>query len=174
MLGVLLMAVTGCVRPEEMYRAVEWRVIFLIAFMMPLGLAMDDAHTGTARWLAESIVQVAGGYGPLVVLTCLVIVTTGITAVMSNAAAAVLMAPIGIAIAAGLGLEPYPFLMAIAIGASATFLTPVGHQANVLVYGIGNYRFADFPRVGVPLSVLVIAVVMVLVPIVWPFTPVGG
>jgi len=168
------MAVTGCVRPEEMYRAVEWRVIFLIAFMMPLGLAMDDAHTGTARWIAESIVQVAGGYGPLVVLTCLVLVTTGITAVMSNAAAAVLMAPIGIAIAAGLGLEPYPFLMAIAIGASATFLTPVGHQANVLVYGIGNYRFADFPKVGLPLSVLVVAVVMILVPIVWPFTPVGG
>ena len=172
MLGVLLMALTGCIRPEEMYRDVEWRVVFLIALMMPLGIAMDDAHTGTARWLADGIVGVAGDHGPLVVLGALVLVTAGITAVMSNAAAAVLMAPMGIAIAAGLGLEPYPFLMAIAIGASATFLTPVGHQVNVLVYGIGNHRFTDFTRVGAPLTVLVLAVTMLLVPVVWPFTPV--
>jgi di/tricarboxylate transporter len=171
MVGVLLMVVTRCVRPEEMYRDVEWRVIFLIAFMMPLSIAMDDAHTGTARWLADGIVDVAGDYGPYVLLASLFVFTTLITEVMSNAAATVLLAPIGIAIAVGMGLEPYPFLMAIAIGASTTFLTPIGHQANVLVYGVGNYRFTDFTRVGAPLNVLIFGVAVVLVPIVWPFTP---
>lgn len=171
LLGVLLMAVTGCVRIQDMYHDVEWRVIFLIACMMPLGIAMNDEHTGTARWLAEHVVQWTGGYGPLVVLASLFIFTTLITEVMSNAAAAVLLAPIGVAIAVGLGLEPYPFLMAIAMGASTTFLTPIGHQANVLVYGVGNYRFADFPRVGLLLNVLVFIVTLVVVPLVWPFTP---
>jgi di/tricarboxylate transporter len=172
MVGVLLMVLTGCIRPEEMYRDVEWRVIFLIAFMMPLGIAMDDDHAGTARWLADRLVEVAGDLGPYVLLALLILFTTFITEVMSNAAASVLLAPIGIAIAVGLGFEPYPFLMGIAIGASTTFLTPIGHQANVLVYGVGNYRFTDFPRVGAPLNVLIFAVAMLVVPAVWPFTPI--
>lgn len=174
MLGVLLMAVTGCVRVVDMYREVEWRVVFLIACMMPLGIALDERHTGTARWLADLVVAWTGDHGPLVVLAALFLFTTLITEVMSNAAASVLLAPIGIAIAVGLGLEPYPFLMAIAIGASTTFLTPIGHQANVLVYGVGNYRFSDFIRVGGPLNVLVFLVTLLVVPWVWPFTPLTG
>jgi di/tricarboxylate transporter len=170
-LGVLLMAVTGCVRVQDMYLQVEWRVIFLIACMMPLGLAMDDDHTGTARWLAEHVTRWTGDHGPRIVLASLFLIATVITSVMSNAAAAVLLSPIGVAIAVGLGYEPYPFLMAIAIGASTTFLTPIGHQANVLVYGVGNYRFVDFPRVGALLSLLIFIVTVILVPLVWPFTP---
>jgi di/tricarboxylate transporter len=173
MLGVLLMVATGCIRPDEMYRDVEWRVIFLIAFMLPLSIAMDDNHTGTAQWLADRLVDIAGDSGPHVLLAVLFVFTTIITSVMSNAAAAVLVAPIAIAIAVGLGFEPYPFLMAVAIGASSTFLTPIGHQANVLVYGVGNYRFSDFPKVGAPLTALIFAVTMVVVPRVWPFTPIG-
>ncbi len=173
MFGVLLMVITGAVRPEDMYRDVEWRVIFLIAFMMPLGIAMDDNHAGTARWLADHIVGAAGDYGPLVLLAGLVLFTTLVTEVMSNAAAAVLLAPIGVAIAVGMGFEPYPFLMGIAIGASTTFLTPIGHQSNVLVYGVGNYRFSDFARVGAPLNLLIFIVTLFLVPMVWPFTPIG-
>ncbi|MBM3319914.1 MAG: SLC13 family permease [Candidatus Eisenbacteria bacterium] len=169
MLGVLLMALTKCVRVQTMYRAVEWRVIFLIACMMPLGIAMNDEHSGTARWLAEHVVSRTGPHGPLVVMASLFLFTTTITEVMSNAAAAVLTAPIGVAIAVAMGLEPHPFLMAIAIGASTTFLTPVGHQANVLVYGVGNYRFADFPRVGALLNLLIFVVTMIVVPIVLPF-----
>jgi di/tricarboxylate transporter len=169
LLGVLLMALTKCVRVQTMYHAVEWRVIFLIACMMPLGIAMNDEHAGTARWLAEHVVRWTGPHGPLVVMASLFLFTTLITEVMSNAAAAVLLAPIGVAIAVALGLEPYPFLMAIAIGASTTFLTPIGHQANVLVYGVGNYRFTDFPRVGLLLNVLIFVVTMIVVPIVWPF-----
>ncbi len=172
MLGALLVAITGCVRVQDMYKAVEWRVIFLIAFMMPLGIAMDDAHVGTARWLAEHVVAWTGESGPLLVMAALFLFTTTITEVMSNAAAAVLVGPVGIAIATGMGFEPYPFLMAVAIGASTTFLTPIGHQANVLVYGIGNYRFVDFPKVGFLLNVLIFIVSMILIPIVWPFTPI--
>lgn len=174
MLGVLLMIITGVMRPEDMYRDVEWRVIFLIAFMMPLGIAMDDDHVGTARWLADHIVAVAGDHGPLILLGALILFATTVTEVMSNAAAAVLMAPIAIAVAVSMGYEPYPFVMALAIAISSTFLTPIGHQANVLVYGVGNYRFIDFTKVGAPLNLLSLIVTLIVVPIVWPFTPIAG
>jgi di/tricarboxylate transporter len=164
----------GCVRVQDMYAAVEWKVIFLIACMMPLGLALDDQHTGTARWLAELVVAWTGDLGPLVAMAALFVFTALVTSVMSNAAAVVLLAPIAIAIAAGFGLEPHPFLMAVAIAASSAFLTPIGHQANVLVYGVGNYRFGDFPRVGAPLTAIVFVVTMLVVPLVWPFTPLAG
>jgi di/tricarboxylate transporter len=174
LLGVLFMAITGSVRVQDMYYDVEWRVVFLIACMMPLGIAMDDQHTGTARWLAQLVLLWTGGYGPMVVMASLFAFTCLITAVMSNAAAAVLVAPIGIATAIELGIQPHGFLMAIAIGASTTFLTPIGHQANVLVYGVGNYRFLDFPRVGFLLILLVFVVTMLVVPMVWPFTPLAA
>lgn len=173
MLGVVLMVISGAIRPEDMYREVEWRVIFLIAFMMPLGIAMDDDHSGTASWMAEAMVDLAGDYGPQVLLAALILLTTGVTQIMSNAAAVVLIAPIGIAVAVGLGFEPYPFLMGIAIAASTAFLTPIGHQSNVLVYGVGNYRFADFTKVGAPLNLIVMVLTLFLVPMVWPFTPIG-
>jgi di/tricarboxylate transporter len=171
MLGVLLMSLTGCIKVQEMYQAVEWRIIFLIAFMMPLGVAMDSDHTGTASWLADHMLALTGGYGPLVVMAGLFLFTTLITEAMSNAAAAVLLSPIAIAIAVGMDLQPYPFLMAIAIAASTTFLTPIGHQVNILVYGVGDYRFTDFPRVGGLLNILIFIVAMIVVPLVWPFTP---
>jgi di/tricarboxylate transporter len=169
--GVLLMAVTRCIAVQEMYRAVDWRVVFLIACMMPLGIAMDAEHSGTAAWLAHHILAWTGGHGPLVVMASLFLLATLITEVMSNAAAAVLLAPIAIAVAAGLGVDPHPLMMAIAIGASTTFLTPIGHQTNVLVYGVGNYRFGDFARTGALLNVLIFVVAMVTIPLVWPFHP---
>jgi di/tricarboxylate transporter len=173
MLGVLLMALSGCVKLDDMYYDVEWRVVFLIALMMPLGMAMDQDHTGTAGWLANQVVGTTGEHGPLVVMGSILLFTMLITAVMSNAAAAVLLAPIGIAVAQGMNLQPHPFLMAIAIGASTTFLTPVGHQANVLVYGVGNYRFLDFARTGALLTLLIFIVTLLVVPAVWPFQPLG-
>lgn len=171
MLAVLFMALTRCVPVGDMYREVEWRAIFLIALMLPLSIAMDDQHTGTARWLANQVVALTGEHGPLVVMAALFLFTAIITSVMSNAATVVLVAPIGIAIAVGMGIEPHAFLMAIAISASTTFLTPIGHQANVLVYGVGNFRFMDFPRAGALLSVVVFAVTMLVVPLIWPFAP---
>ena len=174
MLGALLMALSGCVEARDIYRSVEWRVVFLIACMMPLGIAMDSEHAGTAAWLAGHVVSWAGGHGPLVVMASLFVGTSLITEVMSNAAATVLLAPIAIGIAEGLGLEPYPFLVAVGIAASTTFLTPIGHQANVLVYGAGGYRFTDFARVGLLLNVLVFIVVTAVIPLVWPFVPLAG
>lgn len=171
LVGVLLMGITGCVKVDEMYRAVEWRVVFLIACMMPLGIAMDNQHTGTAAWLAGGVIEVAGAYGPWVMMAALFLFATLITEVMSNAAAAVLLAPIGIAIAVGMGIEPHAFLVAIAIGASTTFLSPIGHQSNVLVYGAGNYRFSDFPKVGALLNLAVFVVSILIIPVFWPFTP---
>lgn len=170
MLGVFMMVVTGCVLVKDIYYEVEWRVIFLIACMMPLGIAMDDQHTGTARWMADGIVLFAGDYGPLILLASLLVFTSLITEVMSNAAAAVLVAPIAIAIAVGMGYEPYPFLMGVAIAGSTAFLTPIGHQANVLVYGVGNYKFTDFTKTGFGLNLLVIIATLFIVPLVWPFT----
>ncbi len=171
LIGVLMMVFTKSVKIENIYRDIEWRVIFLIACMMPLSVAMDESHTGTAAWIGNGVVNVAGDYGPYVVLLLLLICVTAITEVMSNAAAAVLMAPIGISIAVGMNLEPYPFLMAVAIGASSTFLTPIGHQANVLVYGMGGYKFTDFTRTGFMLNIIITIITIWLVPIVWPFTP---
>lgn len=173
MLGVVLMVASGAVRPEDMYREVEWRAVFLIAFMMPLGIAMDNDHTGTALWMAEATVGLAGDYGPHVLLAALILLTTGVTQIMSNAAAVVLIAPIGIAVAVGLGFEPYPFLMGIAIAASTAFLTPIGHQSNVLVYGVGNYRFADFIKVGAPLNLIIMVLTLFMVPMIWPFTTIS-
>lgn len=170
LIGVLLMVFTGSVKVDQIYRDIEWRVIFLIACMMPLSIAMDENHTGTAAWIGNFVIELTGGYGPYIVLGCLLIAVTMVTEVMSNAAAAVLMAPIGISIATGMNLEPYPFLMAVAIGASSTFLTPIGHQANVLVYGMGGYKFTDFTRVGVLLNLIILTITMTLVPVVWPFT----
>lgn len=171
MLGALLMAVTKCLPLEEFYQAVDWRVIFLIAGMIPLGIAMDDQHTGTARWLADGLLTVTGTTSPLLVLAVLFLFTTLITEIMSNAAAAVLLAPISIAISNGMGIEPYPFLMAVAIGASTTFITPIGHQSNVLIYGVGNYRFTDFARAGALLNVLIFFAILVVIPFFWPFRP---
>ncbi len=169
-IGVILMVLSGSVRVNDIYKNVEWKVIFLIATMMPLGLAMDDEHTGAATWIANQIINIAGSYGPYVVMGCLLLVVTLITEVMSNAAAAVLIAPIGISIAVAMNIQPHPFLMAIAVGASTTFLTPIGHQANVLVYGIGGYKFSDFARTGFLLNVLIFILAIYLIPIVWPFT----
>lgn len=172
-IGVVLMVLSGSVKINDIYKNVEWKVIFLIATMMPLGLAMDDEHTGAATWIANHIVNFAGPYGPYVVMACLLLVVTVITEVMSNAAAAVLIAPIGISIAVAMNIQPHPFLMAIAVGASTTFLTPIGHQANVLVYGIGGYKFSDFGRTGFLLNLIIFILAVYLIPVVWPFTAIG-
>lgn len=171
MAAVIFMALTGCIKIQEMYQAVEWKVIFLIAGMMPLGIAMDNQHTGTASWIAGFLLEYTSPWGPLACMACLYLLTSLITQIMSNAAATVLIAPIAIAVAVGLDLAPYPFVMAVAIAASASFLTPIGHQANVLIYTAGNYRFTDFLKVGGPLSILLFIVAIFVIPYFWPFTP---
>ena len=165
-IGAMLMVLTGCLTMDEAYQSIEWRSIFLIAGMLPLGMAMES--TGTARYLADGIVSVMGPLGPLGVLAGIYILASLITEPMSNAAATVLIVPIAIDVALGLGVSPQAFVLATVIGASTSFLTPVGHQANVLVLGPGGYRFFDYTRVGIPLNIVLFVVTMVVLPLLWP------
>jgi di/tricarboxylate transporter len=151
---------------DEAYRSVEWQSVFLIAGMLPLGIAM--ANTGTAAYLSGLIIDLAGGYGPQAVMIGLFVLTTLITEFMSNAAAAVLIAPIAITTAVQLGVAPQAFVMGVAIAASNSFLFPIGHQASVLVYGPGNYKFFDYTKVGLPLTLLIWLLLIIFLPVFWP------
>ncbi|MFL7871094.1 MAG: SLC13 family permease [Anaerolineales bacterium] len=168
-IGSVLMVLTGCLTMDEAYQSIEWRSVFLIAGMLPLGTVMET--TGTARFLADGIVSFAGVWGPMAVLAGIYILAGLITEPMSNAAATVLMVPIAIDIALELGANPQSFVLAVVIGASTSFLTPVGHQSNVLVFGPGGYRFADFTRVGWLLNVVLVVVALLVIPLFWPLYP---
>ena len=165
-IGAILTVISNCQTMDEAYQSIEWRSIFLIAGMLPLGLAMEA--TGTARYLADLLVGGLGDLGPLAVLAGIYILASLITEPMSNAAATVLIVPIAIDIALGLNVDPRTFVLATVIGASTSFLTPVGHQANVLVFGPGGYRFTDYTRVGFPLNVVIFTVTMIFLPLLWP------
>jgi di/tricarboxylate transporter len=165
-IGAVLMVLSGSLTMDEAYQSIEWRSIFLIAGMLPLGTAMET--TGTAQYLAGLMVDNVGVLGPLAVLAGIYILASLITEPMSNAAATVLIVPISIDIALSLGADPRAFVLATVIGASTSFLTPVGHQANVLVLGPAGYRFFDYTRVGFPLNVVIFIVTMLALPIVWP------
>lgn len=165
--GVVLMILTGCLTIEEAHRAIEWKAIFLIAGMIPLGIAMEK--TGAASFLAQEMVNLVGGWGPAAVMAGLFILAALASQVMPNPAVAVLLAPIALNTAGDLGISPYPLLMAVAVSASAAFLSPVGHSANIMVMGPGGYRFSDYIKVGLPLTLIVLLVVMVIMPIFWPF-----
>ena len=171
LLGMLLMVGTNCMPVRDIYRHVDWRVIFMIAAMMPLSLAMDAEHTGAGPWVAEGLLGLVGGSNPYLAMVAIMLLTVGLTQLMSNAACVVLVAPVAIATANGMGAAAQPFVMAVAIAASTSFLTPIGHQANLLVYGVGNYRFGDFMRVGGPMTVVILLTCLWIVPTVWPFFP---
>ena len=166
-LGTVLMVLTRCLTMEEAYRAIEWKAIFLIAGMLPLGIAMES--TGAAKFLSEAVVALVGDFGPLAVMGGLFILAAMATQVMPNPAVVVLLAPIALNTAADLGISPYPLMMTVAIAASVAFLSPVGHPANILIMGPGGYRFSDYFKVGLPLTLVVFVVVLLLMPVVWPF-----
>ena len=165
-LGSVLTILTGCLSMDEAYEAIQWKSIFLIAGMLPMGIAMET--TGTARLLADQIINLVGSWGPQAIMVGLFVLTTVLTAVMSNAAAAVLAAPIAISIAMTLNADPRAFVMGIAIAASNSFVTPIGHQACILVYGPGNYRFFDYAKVGLPLTWLIWILMLIFLPVFWP------
>jgi di/tricarboxylate transporter len=167
LLAGVLMVLTGCLSMDEAYQSIEWQAVFLVAGTLPLGIAM--ANTGTADFLAELMVSAVGGFGPLALLAGFYIMTNLLTQFMSNAASTVLIAPIAIDAAQQIGSEPHALLMAVAVGASAGFLTPVAHQSNVLVMGPGGYRFSDYFKAGIPLDIMTLIIVLVVVPLVWPW-----
>jgi di/tricarboxylate transporter len=164
--GSALMVLFRCLSMEEAYRAIEWKVIFLIACMLPLGVAVE--HTGAARMGAEVLIATVGGLGPRWVVAALFLVTVLGTQVIPTAALVVLMAPVALSAAADLGISPHLLMMTVAMAASASFASPLSHPAHLLVMGPGGYRFTDYLRVGIPLTVVVMAVSVWLLPILWP------
>ncbi len=165
--GVILMVLTGCLNMEEAYESIEWKVIFLIAGMLPLGIAMEN--TGAAQLIAQQLVAITGGYGPLAVTAGIFILAATSSQFLPNPAVAVLLIPIAYNAATSLGVSPYPMLMTVAISASAAFLSPVGHPVNLLVMGPGGYKFGDYFKVGLPLTIVMFIVVLITLPIFWPF-----
>jgi len=167
--GAALMVLTGCLTMEEAYRQIEWKAVFLIAGMLPLGTALDQ--TGAAKMIAEGVVAIVGPYGPHAVMFGLVALTFLATCFVPTAALVVLMAPIVLNTSANMGLSPYTMMMAIAMAASASFTTPISHPANILVMGPGGYRFTDYLKVGGLLTLVILIVIMLVMPMFWPLTP---
>jgi len=169
-LGVaaLAMVLAGLVPLREMYDTVDWPVIVLLGAMIPVGHALQV--TGTTDLIASSLVDAAAGFPPALILAIILVVTMTLSDVINNAATAVVMAPIAVTVATQLGVNPDAFLMAVAIGASSAFLTPIGHQNNTLILGPGGYRFGDYWRMGLPLEVLIVLVAVPLLLVVWPLS----
>lgn len=166
-LGCVIMVLSRCISLEEAYKAVDWKVIFLLAGILPLGIAMEK--TGSATWVASHAIGLAGELGPVAVLAALYLLTAILTEGMSNNAAAVLLAPIAIATSIQLGIDPKPMLMAVTFAASTSFATPIGYQTNAMVYNVGGYRYADYLKVGVPLNLIFWVLAVIFIPIFWPF-----
>jgi di/tricarboxylate transporter len=168
-IGAVIMVLTGCLSMEEAYESIDWRTVFLVAGMLPLGMAMEA--TGTAQYLADIMLDLLGDYGTMALLAGTYLFAALITQAMSNAAAMVLIVPIAVDTALALGANHLTFTMAVVIGAATSFLTPIGHKANVLVFGPGGYRFFDFARVGALLTVVLLIVSMIFLPLFWPLFP---
>lgn len=167
LIGVLLMGLFGVVDLKSAYGAINWKILVLIVGMLPFSLALQ--RTGGVELAAEGLLQVVGEESPRLVLAALFLATSLLGLFISNTATAVLMAPVAIAIAAGLNVSPYPLAMAVMLAASAAFMTPVSSPVNTLVVSPGGYRFADFLRIGVPFTLLVLIVAVVTIPWFLPF-----
>jgi di/tricarboxylate transporter len=168
-IGAVAMVLTGCLTMDEAYESIDWRTVFLVACMLPLGVAMET--TGTASFIADQLLGALGGLGPVAALAGIYILAALITQPMSNAAAMVLVVPIALDTAASLGANHLTFTLAVVIGAATSFITPVGHKANVLVFGPGGYRFFDYARVGVLLTLFLFISTMIALPILYPLFP---
>jgi di/tricarboxylate transporter len=174
--GVGLMIATRCLATRDALRAVDPEVVLLLAGTIPLGLALEK--TGLAGRLAERLVWFAGSdvatsaTAGILLVGAVYLLTSVLTEMLSNNAAAVLLTPIALGLAVQAGIEPKPLLIAVAFGASASFATPIGYQTNTLVMGPGGYRFSDYLRIGVPLNLLMAAAAALLIPVFWPVTSV--
>ncbi|HSJ15315.1 MAG TPA: SLC13 family permease [Longimicrobiales bacterium] len=167
LLGVVAMFVTGCITPDEAYNEIDWMVIVLLGSIIPLGLAMQN--TGTAGLIATRLLALTEPLGLFGVLAMFYLLTSLLTELISNNAAAVVLAPIAIAVAAALDASPMPFVIAVMLAASNSFMTPIGYQTNTFIFGPGGYRFSDFIRVGGPLNLLMLIVATLVIPIFFPF-----
>ena len=168
LLAAALMVVTGCLLPQEVYRDVEWRVLVMLGGTIALGTAMQK--TGAAPWIAQTLIEPVAGLGTLPLMAALFITASLLSIATSNVASAVLMSPLALTVASRLHYQPRALLMVVLLGVSTAFVTPFAHQANLIVMGPGNYRFLDYVKVGLLLSIVVFVVTMLALPLVWPLT----
>lgn len=166
LMAAVLMVMTGCVSVDDAYKSVGWKVVMLIIGTLALGTALEK--TNGASLVAHELIRGLGKLGPVAVVSVVFALTSVLTTFLSNNAVAVLLTPIVVNAAGELGVDPRPFVIAVAFGASASFASPVGYQTNTLVYGAGGYRFSDFVKVGLPLNILFWILATWLIPIVWP------
>jgi di/tricarboxylate transporter len=169
LLGVLVMFLTGCITPGEAYEEMDWSVLVLLGSILPLGIAMQKS--GAAETLAVGLVWFTTPLGLHGTLAAFYLLTAALTAVISNTASAAVLTPMAVATGIALGVSPLPFVIAVMFAASNSYLTPIGYQTNVFVYGPGGYRFGDFARVGGPLTVLSLLAATLVIPIFFPFAP---
>ncbi len=166
--GMILMVLTGCITMDEAYRAIEWKAIFLIAGMLPLSIAMD--RTGAADFIGRGIIDLLGAWGPTAVSAGLFLLTALATQIIPYSAVAVIFAPIALNIARDMGISPYPLMMLVAISISASFLSPLGHPAKLIVMSPAGYRLKDFFKAGLPLTLVLLLTVLLVLPWIWPFS----
>jgi len=164
--GAIAMVLIGIMNMDQVYRAIDWRSLFMVAGMLPVGVALDK--TGAAALLAQGIISSLGSWGHLVLLGGLVLFTVLLTQVINGAAAVTVVAPIAINAAQKLGMEPRSVAMAIALASSMAFMSPLGHSVNIMVMGAGGYTFRDYARVGIPLTILLVIILMVILPLIMP------
>jgi di/tricarboxylate transporter len=171
-LGVVILFLTGTLKPKEAYAAVDWSLLILIYSMLGLGMAMETSGASglvTQGLVGLTTVGIPPSWQPYVLMIALYIVTNALTEILSNNATIVLMTPIAIGLGTTLGVDPRPFVIAACMASSASFSTPIGYQTNTYVYGVGGYRFKDFIKVGVPLNLIYMAGAVVIIPMVWSF-----
>ncbi|TVR96232.1 MAG: SLC13 family permease [Rhodospirillales bacterium] len=166
MIAAVAVVAFGCLDADEAYQAIRWRILMLIFAMLVLGLALEA--TGAAALVVQTFAMLLVGLGPVAILSGVYLVTSALTEVMGNNAAAILLTPIAIGLATQIGVDPRPFVVAVMFAASASFATPIGYQTNTFVYGAGGYRFMDFVRIGLPLNILMWAAATLVIPLFWP------
>jgi di/tricarboxylate transporter len=166
-LGALAVVAFGTLTNQEAYQAIRWPVIFLLAGILPLGIAFEN--TGAAGWIAQTAIMPLEQWGPHALIGGMYLITSLLTELMSNNSTAVLLTPIALNVAQLLEVSSRPLLVTVMFAASASFMTPIGYKTNTMVYGTGGYRFTDFMRLGVPLNLLFALIAAIAIPLIWPF-----
>ena len=169
LIGAAIVIATGCLTSDEAYKSIEWPILVLIFGMLAISIAMRNS--GLDQLLAGQLAALGEGMSPWLMLSLVILITSVATEALSNNAIAVLFTPVAIGLAQQMGVDPRPFVVGVMFAASCSFATPIGYQTNTLVYSAGNYRFADFARLGVPMNVLTWLLCSALIPLFWPFQP---